>query len=191
MYSMSKDDELKLSRFLLQKYADIINEREQRTIGEIKKLVDGNDLTIQSIVDDIKGENQDESVKNIYKFICDEIGFVDAELSLNYWLSAREVMEIKAADDEDLAVFLCASIKAIGDGKAEVVIAELDSLQTHAFVVTEYGGQFLILDPAQKHEFEKYLGKKTGVLKKYSFNGNKIKRFLYRFNSDKYEQFLE
>ena len=191
MYSMTQEDEVRLYQFLLQKYADIINEREQRTIGEIKELVDGTDLTIQSIVDDTRSETHELSLRNIYKFIKDEISYVDAELSLNYWMSAREIMEVKAADDEDMAVFLCACMKCLGDDKAEVIIAELENSQTHAFVSTELEGKFLILDVPQKHDFDKYFGDKTNVLIKYTYNGNKIKRFLYRFNSQKYEQFLE
>ncbi len=191
MYSMAQNDELNLCKFLLQKYADIINEREQRTIGEIKDLVDGTDLTIQSIVEDTKNENYEQSLRNTYKFVTDEISYVDAELSLNYWMSAREIMEIKTADDEDLSVFLCACMKALGDDKAEVIIAELDNLQTHAFVSTEIEDKFLILDAPQKDEFDKYFGKKTHILSNYTFKGSKIKRFLYRFNSEKYEQFLE
>jgi len=191
MYSMTQEDELRLYQFLLQKYADVINEREQRTIGEIKGLVDGTDLTIQSVVDDTKTDSYETSLRNVYKFIKDEISYVDAELSLNYWMSAREVMEVKAADDEDMAVFVCACMKCLGDNNAEVIIAELENLQTHAFVSTEIDDKFLILDIPQKHDFDKYFGNKPTILTKYTFNGNKIKRFLYRFNSQKYEQFLE
>jgi hypothetical protein len=188
---MTQENELKLCKFLLQKYADIINEREQRTIGEIKGLVDGTDLTIQSLIEDTKADTYEASLRNTYKFITDEINFIDVEMSLNYWMSAREIMEIKVADDEDLAVFLCAALKGLGDANAEVIIAELENLKTHAFVSTQIDNKFLILDPAQKHDFDKYYGDKTKILTTYSFHGNKIKRFLYRFNSDKYEQFLE
>ena len=51
---MKEANELRLCKYLLEKYADIINEREKRTIGEIKSLVDGSDLTIQSFVDGFK-----------------------------------------------------------------------------------------------------------------------------------------
>ncbi len=191
------DNKLKLCKFLLQKYGDIINEREKRTIGEIKALVDGSDLSIQSLAQDFMGDNYDfekdyeKALKEAYKFVVDEIGFVDADLNLNYWMSPKEVLEQKVADDEDFAVFTCSLMKALGDSKAEVIIAELDNLRTHAFVTTELGDKFLLLDPSQGKGFEEFLGEKTAVLAKYSFNGNKIKTFLYKFNSDKYEQFLE
>lgn len=77
------------------------------------------------------------------------------------------------------------------DEKAEVIIAELDNLRTHSFVITELNGEFLLLDPTQEMEFEKYRGTKIEVIKNYEYQKQKIKRFLYRFNSTKYEQFLE
>ena len=191
------ENEVKLCKYLLEKYSDIINEHERRTIGEIKALVDGTDLSIQSIVSDFKDpaysfeDDYFESLKQTFGFIQKEINFVDVDLNVNYWFSPREMIEAKVADDEDLAVFLCAAMKALGDNKAEVIIAELDDLKTHAFVITEIKSDFLILDPAQSEGIEQYKGQKPEVLKNYSFQGKKIKRFLYRFNSEKYEQFLE
>jgi hypothetical protein len=194
---MSLENEVKLCKYLLEKYADIINEREKRTIGEIKALVDGSDLTVQSFVEDFKSpdysfsEDYEGALKQVFDFAKLEIVFADVDLNINYWLTPRELLEVKVADDEDLAVFMCASMKALGDNTAEVIIAELENLKTHAFVLTEIGKDTLLLDPAQNHLFEEYKGNKVELIKKYSFQKHKIKRFLYRFNSDKYEQFLE
>ncbi len=194
---MTGDNEIKLCKYLLSKYADVINEREKRTIGEIKALVDGSDLTVQSFIADFKDSaysfesDYEASLKQVFDFATKEVSFVDADLNVNYWLTPREILEVKVADDEDLAVFLCALMKALGDDRAEVIIAELDNLKTHAFVVTELKGDFVILDPAQDMKFDAFRGAKTDVIKKYSFQSQKIKRFLYRFNSQKYEQFLE
>jgi len=191
------ENKLKLCKFLLQKYADIINEREKRTIGEIKVLVDGTDLSIQSLAQDFMGAHYEfeseyeQALRETYKFVIDEISFVNIDLNLNYWMSPKEVLEQKVADDEDFAVFMCSLMKALGDDKAEVIIAELENLRTHAFVTTELNQKFLLLDPSQNKGFDDFFGKKADVLSKYSFNGQKIKTFLYKFNSDKYEQFLE
>ena len=191
------DNELRLCKYLLGKYADLINEHERRTIGEIKSLVDGSDLTVQSFVNDLKETTYEfekdylEVLKKVYDFVTSKVSFVEAELGINYWLSPREILEVKVADDEDLAVFMCACCKALGDRKAEVIIAELDNLKTHAFVLTEFENESLLLDPAQKHEFAEFKGSKVELIKKYTSQKQKIKRFLYRFNSEKYEQFLE
>ncbi|MBT4191682.1 MAG: hypothetical protein HOE11_00075 [Candidatus Diapherotrites archaeon] len=192
-----KDKELALYKFLLQKYADIINEREQRTIGEIKALVDGTDLSVQNLLEEFKedfyefADNYGEVLRKVYQFVLDDIEFVEINLGVNYWLSAKEVLEQKVVDDEDLAVFCCSCMKGLGDDNAEVIIAELEDLKTHAFVATKLDDKFLILDPAQSHDFDTYFGDKVAILKEYRYQNEKIKRFLYRFNSEKYEQFLE
>ena len=194
---MSVQNEIKLCKYLLEKYADIINEREKRTIGEIKALVDGNDLTVQSFVEDFKSpdysfeKDYEPALKKTFDYVKKEVSFVDADLNINYWLSPTEILQVKVADDEDLAVFMCATMKSLGDYKAEVIIAELENLKTHAFALTEINSETLLLDPAQDHAYEEYKGNKVEIIKKYSFQKQKIKRFLYRFNHEKYEQFLE
>jgi len=186
----------KLYRLLLEKYAETINEKEKRTIGEIKALVNAEDLTIQSIASDLKKQGysfpQDylETAKKTLGFVQKEIGYVEPEINLNYWLTTKEIFSSKVGDDEDLAVFLCSLLLALGDEKAAVIIAELDNLRTHAFVTTEFQNKFYILDASQKHTLEQYSGTKEEALEKYSFKSAKIRRFLYKFNNTMYEQFM-
>ena len=188
---------LRLYKLLLQKYSETINEREKRTIGEIKALVNGEDLTIQSVLEDFKPEKYDfkshysKAAEKAFEFVSNEIDFIEPDINLNYWLTPKEIMTEKIGDDEDLALFLCSLLAGLGDEKAEVVIAELDNLKTHAFVITEIDEKFYALDPSQKHGFSEFCGRKEEVLLKYEFNSAKIKRFLYRFNAKNYEQFIE
>ncbi len=192
-----KNRQFKLYKFLLEKYEDLINDSEKKTIGEIKGLVDEEDLTIQSILSEIKPQGFEfkkdylNTAKKALEFINSKIECVDPGLGINFWLSPKEILELKVSDDEDLAVLLCSVLAALGDEKAFVVIAEMDDLSTHAFVITELNNKFFIIDPCQEKTFEEFSGEKTSVLQKYSFNGAKIKRFLYKFNNKEYEQFLE
>ncbi|MDD5163035.1 MAG: hypothetical protein PHD95_02390 [Candidatus ainarchaeum sp.] len=192
-----KELQCMLCRLLLSKYSELINESERRTIGEIKGLVNSDDLTIQSILADLKPENFSFekdfliTAEKIFGFVSGEINFVELGINLNYWLSPKEIFSEKIADDEDLAIFLCSLLFGLGDEKAFVAVAELDNLQTHAFVITEFQENFLILDPAQKHQFKKFFGNRDNVLMDYSFKGAKIKQFLYKFNHSTYEQFAD
>ncbi|MCX6798478.1 MAG: hypothetical protein NTW59_00040 [Candidatus Diapherotrites archaeon] len=191
-----KELQFELYRLLLEKYADLINEHEKKTIGEIKGLVNADDLTIQSILTDFKKEgyvfqqNYFEAAEKVFQFVTKELQYVEPELNLNYWLAAKEVFAARIGDDEDLAVFLCSMLLGLGDENAAVVIAELNNLHTHAFVVTEFAGKFFILDPSQQHGFSEYSGVKEDAIQKYCFKKAKIKRFLYKFNHSTYEQFL-
>jgi hypothetical protein len=186
----------KLYKILLEKYADLVNEKERRTIGEIKMLVNAEDLTIQSILTDFKGQEYQfpkdyaATAEKVLQFVQKQINYVEPGINLNYWLSPKEIFASKVGDDEDLAVFLCSLLFGLGDQNAAVIIAELDSLRTHAFVATELDSQFTILDPSQKHGFKDFSGTKEEALQKYSFKGAKIKRFLYKFNNANYEQFM-
>lgn len=186
----------RLYRVLLRRYADLINEKEKRTIGQVKSLVDANDLTIQSLAGSFKSDPYSfdmhylKAAEKALDWITHEIAFVKTDLRLSYWLSPKEIVENKVADDEDQAVFLCSILSALGDAKAEVVIAELEDLSTHAFVATDYQSRFFLFDPSQLHSLKEFSGFKEQVLAKYHFNGSRIKRFLYKFNHSNYEQFL-
>ncbi|MDO8537621.1 MAG: transglutaminase-like domain-containing protein [archaeon] len=191
-----REKEFKLYKFLLNKYSEIINKSETKTIGEIKALIDSNDLTIQSILEEIRPidfefeKHYFECAKKAFEYLCNEIDFVETNIDINFWLTPKEVRELKTSDDEDFAVFLCTLLSALGDEKAFVVISQMDNLTTHAFVITEIEGKFILLDPSQKHSFEEFAGKKIEVMQNYSFKGAKIKKFLYKFNNKEYEQFL-
>lgn len=189
-------NEAKLARLLLKKYSQLINEKEAKTVGEIKKLVTKDDLTIQAIAQEIKPEqysfekNYEQTAEKALKSITEDIEYAKADFGINFWLEPKEIMEAGTSDDEDLAVMLCSTLYTLGDEKAQVVIAELDNLSTHAMVTTETNGKFYILDPSQKHSFGKFSGKKEEALKAFEFKGAKIKRFLYKFNTENYEQFI-
>jgi hypothetical protein len=185
-----------LYHLLLQKYAEIINDFEKKTVGELKALINSNDLSIASLAESFKKENYSfetdylNACKIAFEYVRDEIDFVKAKVSINFWLTPNELIKFRIGDDEDQAVFLCSLLLALGDKNAEVVIAEMNDLSSHAFVITELNNKFFLLDATQNKEFEEFTGNKKDVLIKYSFNNAKIKKFLYRFNNEKYEQFI-
>jgi hypothetical protein len=80
-------------------------------------------------------------------------------------------------------------MRALEDKNAFVYVMEMEDGSTHALVLSTINGVTLLLDPSLQHGLFKYYGDKGHVFKKYQFNGKKIKRALYRFNNDAYEQF--
>ena len=84
-----EENEVKLCKYLLEKCADIINEREKRTIGEIKSLVDGTDLSVQSFVEDFKDSaysfdaDYENSLKQVFDFTKKEIGSAQNNWNIN------------------------------------------------------------------------------------------------------------
>jgi len=185
----------RLYRVLLDKHSELINEHEVKTVGEIKSLVSRDDLTIQGLVKDFSYENYRfeshyiQAAEKAYNYVVENITFVELDLNISFWLSPKEIASSKIGDDEDQAVFLCSLLFALGDETADVVVAELENGNPHAFVISEFNNKFLLLDPTQGKPFREFYGEKNEVLGKYSFNNSHIKKFLYRFNHSKYEQF--
>ncbi len=192
-----KELQCRLYKFLLEKYSDAINAEEKKTIGEVKSLISPDDLTVQTLLSDLKPEEYSfpgdylPTLKKVFEFIASEIQFVESGLGLNFWLSPKEIFSLKVSDDSDLAVLLCSFMSALGDENAFVVASELEDLSTHSFVITEVEGNFFLLDPSQRHSFEEFSGDKTRVMLNYSFKGSKIRRFIYKFNAEEYEQFAQ
>ncbi|MCR4369485.1 MAG: hypothetical protein NUV67_06290 [archaeon] len=185
----------KLFRLLLERHARLIGDEETRTVGEIKAMVTKDDLTVQALAGSFMAENyvfeKDylHAAQKAFDYVKNEIGFVDANLNISFWLTAKEIVANKLGDDEDQAVLLCSLLYALGDENAEVVVAELEDASAHAFVLTNFGGKTIILDPIQNIDFRRYFGEKSAVLSKYSYRGSKIRRFIFRFNNSNYEQF--
>jgi len=188
---------LKLYRLLLKKYAPLINEQETKTVGEIKGLINKDDLTVQSLVAQFKPENYNyekdflRAARKAFEFLQKEIHYVKPDVELNFWLTPAEMLAHRVADDEDLAVFLCSILFALGNENASVVIAELEDLSTHAFVIMEFKDIVYFLDATQEHSFDEFSGTMMELLQKYTFKGSKINRLLYKFNHFEYRQFIE
>ena len=186
----------RLYEALLKKYRELINENERKTVGEIKGLVNKEDLTVLSFIDQFKPKEYNferdylDVLKKCYEFVVKEISYAKLDFELNYWFDASEILKYKVGDDEDIAIFLCSVMFALGDNNAAVVVFELEDYSTHAVVITEFGGKFILLDATQKVEFERFIGRKEEVLEKYRFKGKRIKRPVYKFNHFHYEQFV-
>lgn len=192
-FDEAKEKKLKLLNALLEKYSGLINEAEKKTVSQIKGLVDSENQTIQSIAQKIKKESYSDSLNALLEFIYKEIAFVslESELKLSYWLKPEEIMQLKMADDEDMAVFTCSIMKASGDEKAIVLITELSDLNTKAFVATEFNGLNYLIDVAGKKPLDSFTGKTIEeAMQAFDENGLKIKKTLYKFNNETYEQFI-
>ncbi|MDO8627547.1 MAG: hypothetical protein Q7K42_03715 [Candidatus Diapherotrites archaeon] len=193
---MVDEAKFRLYEALLKKYQDLINNIEKKTVGDIKALVNKNDLTIQSFLQQfipekyLFKEKYLEVLEKVYNFLKQELDFTKVDFNLNFWLSPQEILKNKIAEDEDVSVFLCSIMHALGDEKASVLIVEMSNLKSHAFVISEFDGQFVLLDLSQKTDFVKFFGEKEKVLEEFSYQEQKIKKLLYRFNNNEYEQFV-
>gem|GEM_PF-665164 len=195
-FDFEKQKKLRLYKILLDNYSELINEHEKKTVGQIKSLINSDDLSIQSLVEKIKPENYsypenfNAAVNNLFEFFKKEFDFVDPEIPINFWLTPNQLLTEKLADDEDLAVIFCSALIALGNPDCFAVISELGSGKTHAFVLMQFKDLFYLLDPIQgQASFDSFVSStQEEVLQAYSFNNEKVKSILFKFNNETYEQ---
>ncbi len=181
---------------LLKKYSSLITEKEEKSISDLKLLINPEDPEVKKLREKFITskysfeENYLESLKKIHNHLLENIREAKLDFPLTFWLSTNEMLKWGLADDEDLAIFLCSLMLSLGDKKAMVYIVELSNLETRALVFTEYKNTFFILDPFQKESLDRFKGERDSVIASYAFGENRINRPLFAFNRDEYKSFI-
>lgn len=187
---------VKLCELILRKYAGLVNESETKTIGQIKSMINPDDLSLAAFISEFKDENYSyekdflDVLKKIFEYIQKEFTYIELDIEINYWLTPKEIITNKIGDDEDLAMLLCNIARALGNKECSVMMAELSNLTLHSFVLLALGDKNYILDACQNHKFEQFSGSREEVIQKYSFKQAHIKNFVSMFNDAEYKQFL-
>lgn len=178
---------------ILSKYKDLINEKERKTIAQIKATVDPNDLTIKGIVSKYKpigyeySKDYLETLRKIYSFLKTEIDVVKTNIKILYWLDSTSVLKNKIADDQDASALLCSIMQTLSDPEAMIYVVLLEDDNTHSFIKTKYKNTFYIFDLTQKGPFEMFVNiDEKKLIEDYNFNGLKIKKIIYRYNQNNY-----
>ncbi|KYC45512.1 MAG: Transglutaminase-like superfamily protein [Candidatus Methanofastidiosum methylothiophilum] len=104
---------------------------------------------IRSFANQIDTENP----VTIYKFVRDEIKYVEDYLTFDYrfeyWQFPEETLKLRTGDCEDQAILLCTLLRAKGYSPEDVkVVFGLTSSNTgHAWVELFYEGGWVVFDP--------------------------------------------
>ena len=197
--SAFEEKKRKVYEVILGRYKDELAEKETKTAGEIRAMVNPNDLTVKSLVERFKqglpsyvfSRDYEMTAKRAFDFVKDNVSVIESDLGIPFWLTPTEVVRCGAGDDEDRAVLLCSVLQALEDENARVVIAELSSGATHAFVLTKIKGSFLVLDPLPGSVFgEAKFFSESDVLRNYRPPGlSSLANFLYSFNNSFYKEY--
>ncbi len=193
-----------LYRKILERYSEVIGLNEEKTIPELKALVNAGDANVLEVKQKILGELQAlRGPEFAYAFEKDFLDYagkafefvsslraVHANLNFSYWLSPKEILELGAADAFDKAIFLCSLLKAGGCSNARVRVFELEGGLKHAVVVFEFANMFYVFDSSRR-EPNARLSAPTAdeALKEFCCDGKKVTRSLYEFNDSEYNEF--
>ncbi|MFH1442967.1 MAG: hypothetical protein ABIG96_02945 [Candidatus Micrarchaeota archaeon] len=192
---------------IIEKYAAMINEYEEKTVPELKNLINRNDPAVQALKKNFLAELSVEKIKRgtspqfshaedflfimdkVFKY-CQSLKHIHANLSVSFWQSMAEIAELQAADPFDRAILLCSILTAF-DGKAHVRVLELENNVIHPIVIAEFEGKRFVLDPSQPDSLATtYSGELLeSVLQEFQFDGNKYLKSDYEFSEEEYLEF--
>lgn len=177
-------------RKLLSRYAEEINTREEKTIPELKALVNPGDEAVQNVFKELTAgseysfENFPSYSEKVFDYCC-SLKQIHAELGVSYWLSPSDIVELKAADSLDRSIFLCSLLHAGGCRNAAVCLIELEDGSKHPLVKYSLELKNYLMDPMSKQCLSS-ANAFDEALASFSVEGRKFKRVVYEFNDSEY-----
>ncbi len=182
---------LAVYRKIIEKYAALINSGEEKTVPQLKALINKGDEVVarvkEKIIESSPGSDILTLAETAYKF-TQSLRPVHANLSVTYWLSPSDIMELGAADAFDRAIFLCSLLHAIGLN-AKVRVIALEGGLSHPVVIFSFGRDEYVLDPFQNTPFETFKGSLPQILAQFTFDGRRFVRNVFEFNNEEFTQF--
>ena len=165
-------------RRIIERYAKVVSFGEEKSIPELKRMVAPGEC-VEAKAAELGGEREAlEFVK--------ALPLLHAKLSVSFWLSPREALELGAGDVMDKAVLLCSLLLA-QSANAFLRVIELDEGTKHPVVLVKGERGARVLDAVSGGSFN---GSSADVaLRQLSFEGKQYARSLYEFNNANYESF--
>lgn len=191
-----------LYKKLIERYAEIIGLEEEKTIPELRALVNENDSAVQETKQELFKQLAGGNHGWTYSFEQDfpkyaekafektaSLKAIHAQIPVSYWLSVREILELGAADAFDKAIFLCSLLHAGGSKGAKVLVVEVEGGVKHAVVVFEFQEKVYLFDASAGVELS--AGSVEELLAQYRHGEKRVTRALYEFNDAEYNEFGE
>ncbi len=178
-------EKLGVYRLILMRYRDMIEEKEGKSITEMKSLVkpfdravlDERDKIVDSFHPYIYEDNFREAAEQAIAWVS---GIKTVRLPLIFWFSFDEMLHLGAADEMGKAVFLCSLVRALENDDAKILITDAKK----PFVLFSFKGAHFLIDPDSG---EKTVAQaREEALKKLGTN-----KVLYSFNDRDYEDYVE
>ncbi len=193
---------------ILERYAEAINAGEQKTIPELKALVNPEDdgvrrLKLTFLQEINRPPETDEAHAGLepYRFERDFLAYAErafafvqalekihSEVSVSFWLSASEIVELGAADAFDRCILLCSLLAAGGCENTRVRVLELEGGSRHPVVVFYYNEKQHLMDASQEASAFTFTGSLEEILANYSFEGKKALKSAFEFNNAEYNE---
>jgi len=177
-------------RKIIERYRELIEASESKSIPELRSLVRPQSSSVIELKDkltkDFKPYEYEKdfltAAQTAFEFVKDEIK--TEHVPVEFWLSPKEILELKAADEMDKAILLCSLLIALGNRNAKVVVEMKGGLK-HAFVMFSFGNRYFLFDPVHNVNLA---GSKEILEAQISTERDEENKIVYEFNDMEYDE---
>lgn len=180
----SLQDKLKLYEIIINRYKEYIEKNEAKTITDLKSMIRPQDEIVQ--------KRKEEIIENIRPYIYDQHFLKAAETAhksvretrtysapVDFWLTPKEMAELRGGDPMDKAVFLCSILVALENSDARVIVGVNKGIKVAVGFV--FNKEFYIFDPVSTVSAK---GDKDKIIGEWFKDDKKI----YEFNDRDYSE---
>jgi hypothetical protein len=175
---------------IIERYRELIEAGESKSIPELRSLVRPQSSSVLELKDKLTREFKPYDYEKdfltvsqkAYEFVKGEIK--TEHVNIEFWLSPKDILELKAADEMDKAILLCSLLIALGNKAAKVVVEMKGGLK-HAFVLFSFGNRFYLFDPV--HDIN-LAGSKEILEAQISTEKDEENKIVYEFNDVEYNE---
>jgi len=174
---------------VLEKHREHIEEKEKKTIRQMKGMIQPNNINLREYLSGIEEEAEDEieASEQAYKKVMKEIKACKAP-PVEHWMTIKSMLDRKITDCKDRAILLCSAFRHFG-AKSHVVTATLENNERIPLVRIKINEKYLLINPKKQHPFRKYYGTMEELKEQFQHQENKIKKYNYLYNDREYRTF--
>jgi hypothetical protein len=178
------EEELRHSiyKMILDRYRDMIEEHETRSVADLKAAITPHDPKIQQmrekLIEPFHPYIYEEHFYEAAKMACAYVSsFRTVSVPISFWLSFADMQELMAGDEIDKAILMCCLLRSLGSNSSKVFVTDTKS----AYVLFQFGSKSFVAT------HEGLVEKESGEQAISSLNG----KVLYSFNDKEYEDFQD
>jgi len=133
---------LKLSKIIIDRYRDEIEEHENKTVADLKSMIQPHDALITKIRDSLlegfRPYIYSEHFIAAAKMCCEHVAsFRTISPPVAFWLTFSDMQSIMAGDEIDKSILLCSLLRSIGSESARVFVTDTKN----SYVLCQFGGK--------------------------------------------------
>jgi len=102
-----EDELIKLYAKIIERYKELIEEKEEKNIYELRKMIDVEDKTIKALLETNKVENCAQLLQLIESLLKE---IKNVYLPISFWMTYSEILEVKACEPLQKAMLLCSLV---------------------------------------------------------------------------------